>query len=132
MNDRDSSIPPSEGRERRVDPRHFACFPANIKRPGGSDRMGLIHDLSVSGALILTRSRLQVGDPIHLSLFLWEDTARVKEAKGRVVRVEPRTGERAEIWHRSVAVQFDEPLADCHAEIKALADHQARLGIPRD
>jgi|HubBroStandDraft_4_1064222.scaffolds.fasta_scaffold537361_1 hypothetical protein len=130
MSDRDSST--DEGRERRVDERHFACFPANLKRPGGSDRMGLIRDLSVSGALILTRSRLQVGDPIHLSLYLWEDPERVKETRGRVVRVEPRTGERAEIWHRSVAVQFDEPLADCEAEIKALADHQAKLGVPRD
>jgi PilZ domain len=128
----DSIIPPSEGRERRVDERYFTCFPAYIQRPGGSDRMGLIHDLSVSGALILTRSRLQIGDPIRLRLYLWEDATRVKEAGGKVVRVEPRTGERAEVWHRSVAVQFDEPLADCEAEIKALEDHQARLGVPRD
>jgi hypothetical protein len=132
MSDRDSSIPPSEGRERRIDERYFACFPAYIQRPGGSDRMGMIRDLSVSGALILTRSRLQVGDPIRLRLYLWEDPDRLKEAAGKVVRVEPRTGERAEVWHRSVAVQFDEPLADCEAEIKALEEHQARLGVPRD
>jgi hypothetical protein len=132
MSDTNAPPPPSEGRDRRLDERHFACFPAYLKRPGGSERMGLIHDLSVSGALILTRSRLKVGDPIHLSLYLWEDTERVKEAEARVVRVEERSGERAEIWHRSVAVQFDAPLAECEAEIKALADHQAALGIPRD
>lgn len=129
MSDRDSNT--DEGQERRLDERYFACFPAYIDRPGAADRMGLIHDLSVSGALILTRSRIKVGDPIHLRLYLWEDASRVKEVTGNVVRVEERTGLRAEIWHRSVAVRFDAPLDDCEAEIKALEAHQAKLGVPR-
>jgi hypothetical protein len=120
------------GAERRVDERHFACFPAHIQRPGGSTRMALIRDLSVSGALLLTRERLKIGDAVELSLYLWEDTEQVRKASARVVRVEPRTGERAEVWHHSAAVQFDEPLRECAAEIKDLADRQAALGLPRD
>jgi hypothetical protein len=122
---------PAEGRERRVDERHFACFPAHIKRAGGSTRMALIHDLSVSGALLLTRERLAVGDEIRLDLYLHEDGEAVPAA-ARVLRVEPRAAGRDEVWHHTVAVQLAEPLLDCEAEIKDLAARQAELGVPRD
>jgi hypothetical protein len=132
-----SDLPPDSGSERRVDERHFACFPAHIQRQSrdghaGSTRMALIRDLSVSGALLLTRERLQVGEVIRLSLYLSEDMTDVRPAAARVVRSEPRTADRSEVWHHSVAVQFAEPLADCEAEIKDLAERQAALGIPRD
>ncbi len=135
MNDLDtkpSDVPPAGDRERRVDERHFACFPAHLQKPGGSTRMALIRDLSVSGALLLTRERLAVGDEIGLSLYLHENGEGVRPASARVLRVEPRTADRAEVWHHTVAVQFTEPLGDCEAEIKDLADRQAALGVPRD
>jgi hypothetical protein len=128
MTDRDE-IPPSD---RRVDERHFACFPAHVKRPGGSTRMALIRDLSVSGALLLTREKLAVDDPIELLLYLTEDMDQPRRVSARVVRVEPRDGPRAEIWHHSTAVHFEEPLLDCQAEIEELAARQAELGVPRD
>ncbi len=94
--------------------------------------MALIRDLSVSGALLLTRQRLEVGEEIRLSLYLSEDTAQARAAAGHVLRVEPRTADRSEVWHHTVAVQFTEPLTDCEAEIKDLETRQAALGIPRD
>lgn len=118
--------------DRRVDERHFACFPAHIQRPGGSTRMALIHDLSVSGALLLTRQKLAIGDELLLNLYLTDDMDNVRRAPARVVRVEPRTGKRAEVWHFTVGVQFEAPLLDCEAEIKAIEDRQRALGIPRD
>ena len=42
--------------------------------------MALIRDLSVSGALLLTRERLQVGEVIRLSLYLSEDMTDVRPA----------------------------------------------------
>jgi PilZ domain len=135
MDDLDSKpadAPPAEGRERRVDERHFACFPAHIQRTGGSTRMALIRDLSVSGALLLTRERLAVGDDIRLDLYLREDGEGVRTAAARVLRVEPRGEGLDEVWHHTVAVQFADPLGDCEAEIKDLADRQAALGVPRD
>jgi hypothetical protein len=123
---------PKNPHERREDPRHFACFPAHIQRPGGSIRMALIRDLSVTGALLLTRERPEVGDDLRLSLYLTDHMDDARAAQGKVVRVETRTADRAEVWHHSVAVQFDEPLYDCEAEIRALEAHQAKLGLPRD
>ncbi len=127
-----SELPPDSSEERRVDERHFACFPAHIQRPGGSTRMALIRDLSVSGALLFTRERLAVGEELRLSLYLTEDVTDARPAAARVVRTEPRTADRSEVWHHTVAVQFAQPLVDCEAEIEDLADRQAALGVPRD
>jgi hypothetical protein len=129
MSDHDDS---SDPHDRRMDPRHFACFPAHIQRTGGSTRMALIHDLSVTGALLFTRERIDVGDDIRLSLYLTEDMSEVRMASGHVVRVEARSADRAEVWHHSVAIHFDEPLTDCEAEIREIAARQAALGLPHD
>jgi hypothetical protein len=118
--------------ERRAEARHFACFPAHVQRPGGSTRMALIHDLSVTGALLLTRERLQEGEPIRLSLYLADDTELALHASACVLRVTPRPAGRDEVWHHSVAVIFDAPLHQHEAEIKALAERQAALGLPQD
>lgn len=120
-----------EAGDRRTEERHFAAFPAHIER-GGSTRMALIRDLSVTGALLLTREKLSVGDRVLLSLYLTEDMDQARRAAALVVRVEPRTGERADVWHHSTAVQFEEPLLDCETEIKALAAKQEALGVARD
>jgi hypothetical protein len=126
------SDPKRPGEDRRMDERHFACFPAHIQRPGGSTRMALIRDLSVSGALILTREKLDVGDEVVLNLYLTDDMDQVRRAPARVVRTEPREGDRAEVWHHSIAVCFAEPLTDCAAEIAEIERRQAELGVPRD
>lgn len=126
------SEPRGSTTDRRSEERHFACFPAHIQRPGGSTRMALIHDLSVSGALILTRAKLAVGDHLVLNLYLTDDMSQVRRAPAHVVRVEPRTGKRAEVWHHSVAVQFEDQLVDCEAAIKEIADRQEALGVPHD
>lgn len=118
--------------DRRIEERHFACFPAHIQRAGGSTRMALIRDLSVSGALLLTRQKLAVGDEVILALYLTEDMDKARRAPAKVVRVEERDVDHAEVWHFSTAVQFEELLTDCEAEIKDLADRQLALGIPRD
>jgi len=123
---------PESGGERRGSERHFACFPAHIERPGGSTRMALIRDLSVTGALLLTRTKLAVGEEIRLSLYLSEDVTEARPAAGKVIRTEPRSGDRAEVWHHTVAVHFTEPLQDCEDQIKDLAARQAALGVPRD
>jgi hypothetical protein len=130
-----SEPPPAEGgkaSDRRTDERHFACFPAHIQRSSGSLRMALIRDLSVSGALLLTREKLEVGETLRLSLYLSDDSAEPRPTSGHVVRVEPRTADKAEVWHHAAAVHFDEPLTGAEAEIKDLAERQAALGVPRD
>jgi|SRR6185437_9642232 len=134
MSDRSDkrSEPPPDLEERRSGERHLACFPAHIVRSGGSTRMALIRDLSVTGALLLTRADLRVGEPIRLSLYLSEDATEALPASGHVVRFELRDAELAEVWHHTAAIHFDVPLREHEDAIKALAERQAALGVPVD
>jgi PilZ domain len=116
--------------ERRGDVRHLACFPAHVETAEGVARSALIRDLSVSGALLLTRARLRIGDLVKLSLYLKEG-AEPFAASGRVVREEKRPTELSHPWTKAVAVHFDEPLAELEAEAKALAERQAALAAKR-
>ncbi len=112
--------------ERRIDPRHLACFPAYVEAVEGVRRSALIRDLSVSGALLLTRARLAIGDTVKLSLYLREGT-EPRAVTARVVREERRPNEMVHPWTKSVAVQFDAPIPELEAEARALADRQASL-----
>lgn len=112
--------------ERRGDVRHLACFPAHVETAEGVARSALIRDLSISGALLLTRARLRIGDPVKLSLYLKEGTEPFAAA-GRVVREERRPSELVHPWTMAVAVHFDEPIAELEADAKALAERQAAL-----
>src|SRR5206468_1709349 len=95
----------------------------------GVPRSALIRDLSVSGALLLTRAKLALGDTVKLSLYLREGLTPF-ETTARVVREERRTSEMVHPWTKAVAVQFDEPLKELETEARALADRQAALRGP--
>lgn len=112
--------------ERRGDPRHLACFPAYLETPQGVPRSALIRDLSISGALLLTRARLSVGDVVKLALHLREGVPP-HETSARVVREERRPNELVHPWTKAVAVQFETPIAALEGEAKALAERQAAL-----
>jgi PilZ domain len=112
--------------ERRVEPRHLACFPAHVETAAGVPRSALIRDLSVSGALLLTRARLNVGDTVKLSLHLREG-APPYPTVARVVREEQRPNEMVHPWTKAVAVQFEAPIPELEGEARSLADRQAAL-----
>jgi hypothetical protein len=121
--------PESEGgtpSERRGGPRHLACFPAHLETAGGVPRSALIRDLSVSGALLLTRARLRIGDTVKLSLHLREGIAPFA-VSGRVVREEQRPSEMVHPWTKAVAVQFESAIEELEEEARSLADRQAAL-----
>src|SRR6185437_7336028 len=112
--------------DRRIDARHLACFPAYVEVVEGVQRSALIRDLSVSGALLLTRARLAIGDTVKLSLHLREGLPP-RAITARVVREEKRPSEMVHPWTKSIAVCFDEPIPELEEEAKALADRQAAL-----
>src|SRR5262245_37649821 len=94
--------------DRRGSTRHLACFPAHIlNAEDDSPRSALISDLSTSGALLMTRVRLDVGSPIKLTLYIAADTDDAPTATARVVRVEKRSIERSDVWPYNIAVEFD-------------------------
>jgi hypothetical protein len=115
-----------DAEERRRDFRHLACFPAHLHAGPGVARSALIRDLSVSGALLLTRARFVAGAPIELSLYL-DDRPEAYKVAGHVVRSARRTGDLAHPWTMSLGVRFDRALTEIEPQIKALATRQAAL-----
>jgi hypothetical protein len=117
--------------ERRIGVRHFACFPASVDRPKGDGVLAMMHDLSVSGAQLVVRADLKVGDALSLQLFVTGDPSdpRTRKTSGRVVRVEELDAASRGAWTHRVAVQFDEALKDFEDEIAALEKRQRELGL---
>ncbi len=114
------------GSERRGDLRHLACFAAELASEQGAKRSALIRDLSVGGALLLTRAKLEVGDSVTLALFL-EPSAEPRRIKGKVVRQERRPADVAHPWARALAIQFDEPVPALADEARVIAERQAAI-----
>jgi hypothetical protein len=119
--------------ERRGHARHFVCIPAYVRRTETGPHIALIRDISVSGALILIRKRLAVGEALQLSLHLNADDpdGPVRQARASVVRFDKLDPERAGLWLHAAGVRFDEPLSDMQAEIQDVSARLAeRFGAP--
>src|SRR5271166_394199 len=113
--DAHDSMTPSE---RRIGVRHFACFPAHVERPDGAKRTAMINDLSISGALLVVRTLLQVDDRVSLQLYVNGDPdSPTRATPARVVRVEALEPRAVGPWTHKVAVHFDAPLTDFQDEI---------------
>jgi hypothetical protein len=120
--------------ERREGFRHLACFPAHVEIREGNARTALIKDLSVSGARLLTRAVVEVGQRVRLSLHLREyppGESPSRMVSGVVVRDERREPDLSYPWSHTVAVRFDEPAADLEDEVRSLAEQQEKLFGPR-
>ena len=128
-----ASEPPDDkfdAANRRRGDRHMACFPAVLERDGAT-RNALIRDLSVTGALLVTRARYDVGDQVTLRLQIHGDAVAPKTATGRIVRVTPLGPDEAGLWKRTVAVHFLAPVTELEPEVKALAERQLAVAEGR-
>jgi len=123
-----SDAPPPSASDRRIALRHQAFFPAEVDLGNGVKRAAMVRDLSVTGVLMLTVARVNIGDDVILHLYLTGDPNKAREVKGRVVRDERRSVEMSDMWPYAVGVQFDEPFPESELEdVRALAEKQARL-----
>ncbi len=123
-----SDAPPPSASDRRVALRHQAFFPAEVDQGNGVKRPAMIRDLSVTGVLLMTVAKLNIGDDITLHLYLTGDVRQARVTKGRVVRDERRSVEMSDMWPYAVAVQFADAFPEQELEdVRALAEKQARL-----
>lgn len=128
INNSDSQPPSSTG-ERRRHVRHLACFPAYLERAGVT-RSAIIRDMSVHGAMLLTRAQLQPGERLTLQLYIVDNMREPVLATARVVRTDV-WGDGTGLWRYTVGVEFDAPVSAYERQIKELAARQAQQGLPR-
>ncbi len=111
--------------ERRKEKRFLTCFAASVDHTGERTRSALIQNISVSGASLLTRAHVQLGESVRLDVVFAQDE-HARTITGRVVRMEPV---KSPLWSRSVSVEFDTPATEYEPEIRSLAALQASKGL---
>ena len=109
--------------ERRAAERHRATVLAHLHKPDGTVHQAVVRDASVTGAFILTRTPLGVGEAIDLEIFL--ELGRDQGARTACHVVRSDKWEPGDLWHFAVALSFDEPLA-CAPDLAKIAEEQAK------
>ena len=125
MSDEPPSGPPSE---RRRAARHVACFATFVERPDQAKSGAMIVDFTELGLRILVRHpEWNVGDELNLELHvsLTLDVNKARIAKGRVLRIEPLSEDRAALWTHTVAIELDPPIVLSDEEREALKKREA-------
>ena len=119
--------PPSGGAERRRLDRIAAAAVTELVIDGVA-HMAMLHDLSGTGALVLTRTRVKPGDRVELRIHLGESLEEVVETAGWILRVET-WAEGESFWPLSVAVKFDQLTTGHEARLEAIRARQEELGL---
>jgi hypothetical protein len=97
--------------EARRSPRRPVWLPIGIDGEGRPNRIGVSRDASLTGVLISTGSKFEVGEVVTLRIRLTNKNKEIR-VRGKVVRVDTETGAAALMWPFRIAVQLDTPVAD--------------------
>lgn len=129
MSDHPSDAPPPDSsRDRRRGGERLAAAVVTVVEVNGQDRSAILRDLSVTGAMFLTRARLAPGDQVNLRVFTTSDLADPLLLAGEVVRVTPWE-DGAAFWPFSVGVHFAQPATEHVDRIREIGQRQAALGL---
>ena len=112
---------PNENRRRAA--RQITCVPAGVVT-AEKDRIGLIRDVSTSGASVFSKSKYDIDETLKLSICVDLDPSHNVEVTGKVIRLERLL---EGFWAFKIGVVFDPPREDLAPTFKALADRQERL-----
>lgn len=96
--------------EGRKHPRRPVWLPVGIDGEDRPNRIGVSRDASLTGVLISTGSRFEVGEVVTLRIRLTEKNKEIR-ARGKVVRVDKEKGAAAQMWPFRIAVHLDRPVA---------------------
>jgi len=114
--------------DRRSFSRQLTCIPAYFESKADPQDLALIRDVSTSGARLLTRGKLELDETVTLHLYLTE-TDEPRKASGRVVRVDRRDLNVADVWGWEIGVEFDIAITPYEKEIEELCRRQEEAGV---
>jgi hypothetical protein len=102
----------------------------DLRDGGDAKHTAVIHDMSTTGAYVLARSAVEVGEKLALTIHLSTDrSGPSEETTGRVVRVDPVPLERSVYWTHGIAIAFEKPLVHIEKEISELAEQLESMGV---
>jgi hypothetical protein len=93
--------------EKRAHQRYFLWFPVVVE--GASSVVAAVcHDASSGGIAINGSGPMEVGTEVTVVFRVAPDDEE-RHAKGRVVRIEPRSENPRDVWSHRMAIEFLEP-----------------------
>lgn len=124
----EDAAPPSGGGANRRRQERIAAAVVTELLVDGIPHMAMLHDFSSTGALLLTRTRVDIDDRVELRIHMGASLEETVQTAGAIVRVEPwADGE--SFWPLSIAVRFDEAAPGHEARLRAIAARQVELGL---
>ena len=115
--------------DRRSFSRQLTCIPAYFESKADPQDLALIRDVSTSGARLFTRGKLELDETVTLHLYLGTESDEPRKASGRVVRVDRRDANVADVWSWEIGVEFDIAITPYEEEIAELCRRQEQAGV---
>lgn len=117
--------------DRRTFARQLSCIPVFFESRRDSQDVALIRDVSVRGAKLLTRVKLELDETVTLHLYLGLESDEPRQAVGKVRRVERREPAVSDLWGWEIGVEFDATIDTYQTEIDDLTRRQKEAGVIR-
>jgi Tfp pilus assembly protein PilZ len=99
--------------------RYLAWFPARIERSQAMTQVGITHNISQGGAMIVCNTRWSPGETVSVTLRVPE-SSQEKIISGRIVRVEPNEEDPDGSFPHRIAIQFDEPMPELESVMQRI------------
>jgi hypothetical protein len=105
--------------ERRKHRRRKLWLPVMISPSVGNERLGVMHDVSERGALVVSSRPLSVGATLTMRYRVPPKDQTEHQARGKVIRVGKNREDPDGFWPHEIALQFEDELPAL-AEIELL------------
>ena len=116
--------------EHRLHERYRAWLPAQIGGESAEMQLAVGHDLSQGGALLVTRSALEVGSSITLEVQVPPNEGPVHQITGTVLRSAPNEADPDGLWPFQIAVAFVQAMPELEEALEDHLDNLAAIGQP--
>lgn len=115
------------GNDQRSASRQVVYVASEIVTDAGAASCAVTHDASRTGLLLLTRAKVEIGQPVRLRVHTRDGTTPSFEVTGRVVRRESLGPSESDVWRTKVGIVLDEGSSELATELDALARKQASV-----
>jgi len=96
--------------DQRKHHRFTTWLPVRLEATGTEARLGVTHNVSESGVLLVSNASLSAGDPVTIRYRITPLESSESYAIGKIVRVDRNDDDPNGLWPYRVAVQFEAPL----------------------
>lgn len=117
---------------RRTQSRYPILFPLTLDRTGVEQTVAVSRNISLSGLLVATPTRLEVDERVTLTFPPTTKHPTARSLQGRIVRAYPNDADPDGLWPHLAAVELDSPAPELEPMLKDLAEFQRGFASPSE